>query len=83
MRVAPGLREAYAERVALLLPSGGLLAGYFFLGDKRSGPPFAMPASELDALLGPAFERIEDRASAEPLPVFAGQERWQVWRRRG
>ncbi len=78
----PTLREAYAERVAALLPPRGLLAGYFFLGDKRGGPPFAMPASELDALLGPAFERIEDRPSVAPLPVFEGQERWQVWRRR-
>lgn len=78
----PALREAYAERVAALLPPGGLLAGYFYLGDTRGGPPFAMPAAELDALLTPAFDRIDDRASVAPLPVFNGQERWQVWRRR-
>lgn len=78
----PVMRESYAERMAALLPPGGLLAGYFFLGGKRGGPPFAMPAADLDALLGPAFEKIEDRPSVAPLPVFEGQERWQVWRRR-
>ncbi|WP_354673259.1 methyltransferase domain-containing protein [Cupriavidus alkaliphilus] len=79
----PALRAAYGARVAELLPPGGLLAGYFYLGENRGGPPFAMPQAELDALLAPAFERIEDRPSAAPLPVFQGQERWQVWRRRG
>lgn len=76
------LRAAYGRRVAELLPPGGLLAGYFYIGENRGGPPFAMPQAELDALLAPAFERIDDRPSAAPLPVFAGQERWQVWRRR-
>ncbi|SOZ15120.1 putative Thiopurine S-methyltransferase [Cupriavidus taiwanensis] len=79
----PALRAAYGARVAGLLPPGGLLAGYFYLGENRGGPPFAMPQAELDALLAPAFERTEDRPSAAPLPVFQGQERWQVWRRRG
>ncbi|SDC43807.1 thiopurine S-methyltransferase [Cupriavidus sp. YR651] len=79
----PALRESYGERAAALLPPGGLLAGYFFIGDARGGPPFAMPESDLNALLSPAFEQIEDRPSAAPLPVFTtGQERWQVWRRR-
>lgn len=78
----PAMRAAYAARVAELLPPGGLLAGYFYLGETRGGPPFAMPADELEALLAPAFERLEDRPSAAPLPVFQGQERWQVWRRR-
>ncbi|MBB3008845.1 methyltransferase domain-containing protein [Cupriavidus alkaliphilus] len=79
----PALRAAYGARVAELLHPAGLLAGYFYLGENRGGPPFAMPQAELDALLAPAFERIEDRPSAAPLPVFQGQERWQVWRRRG
>ncbi|RDK11550.1 methyltransferase domain-containing protein [Cupriavidus lacunae] len=79
----PAMRADYAARVAQLLPPGGLLAGYFYLGENRGGPPFAMPAEELEALLAPGFERLEDRSSAAPLPVFQGQERWQVWRRRG
>lgn len=79
----PALRAPYAGRVAALLPPGGLLAGYFYIGETRGGPPFAMPRAELDALLAPAFDLLEDRPSAAPLPVFSGgEERWQVWRRR-
>jgi thiopurine S-methyltransferase len=79
----PAMRGAYAVRVAGLLAPGGLLAGYFYLGENRGGPPFAMPETELAALLGRAFERLEDRPSVAPLPVFQGRERWQVWRRLG
>ncbi|MBY4946051.1 methyltransferase domain-containing protein [Cupriavidus respiraculi] len=78
----PRLREPYARRVAALLPPGGLLAGYFFVDETRGGPPFAIAADALDALLSPDFERLEDRPSAAPLPVFGERERWQVWRRR-
>lgn len=79
----PALRQPYADRVAALLLPGGLLAGYFYIGETRGRPPFAMPRAELDRLLAPAFKLVEDRPSAAPLPVFAaGQERWQVWRRR-
>jgi len=48
------------------------------------GPPFETTQPELDALLSPAFERISDMPIAETdsIPVFAGRERWQVWRRR-
>ncbi|WP_454762838.1 methyltransferase domain-containing protein [Cupriavidus campinensis] len=78
----PALRESYAERVAALLPPGGLLAGYFYIGETRGGPPFAMPQADLDDLLGADFALLEDRPSASPLPIFSGgQERWQLWRR--
>jgi len=33
-------------------------------------------------LLESAFDRIEDAAVADSMPVFAGRERWQVWHRR-
>ena len=33
------------------------------------------------AVLAGAFERIEDAAVPDSLPVFAGKERWQSWRR--
>jgi thiopurine S-methyltransferase len=77
----PRLREAYGERVAALLPTDGLLAGYFFVDETRGGPPFAITAAALDALLTPHFERLEDRPASAPLPVFGERERWQVWRR--
>jgi thiopurine S-methyltransferase len=72
----------WAHRVAALLPSGGLLAGYFFICDQMKGPPFGITRQELDALLNPNFDRHEDAAVEDSMPVFAGRERWQVWRRR-
>lgn len=78
----PAMRAAYGARVAALLPAGGLLAGYFFLDETRGGPPFSIPRAGLEALLAPAFELVEDRPATGSLPVFAGREHWQVWRRR-
>ncbi len=74
----------WAARVAALVPAGGRLAGYFFFdpGVER-GPPFPLDSpSELEALLGRSFERIEDAVVPDSIAVFAGKERWQVWRRR-
>lgn len=76
------LWDNWGRRVAELLPAGGLLAGYFFVCDQPKGPPFGILPEQLDALLGPAFERIEDVAVDDSIPVFSGRERWQVWRRR-
>lgn len=76
------LWEDWAGRVADLLPAGGLLAGFFFFCDEPKGPPFGIAPAELDTLLTPAFERIADAAVADSIPVFAGRERWQVWRRK-
>jgi thiopurine S-methyltransferase len=62
---------------------GGVLAGYFFFDEGERGPPFPLHSQEeLVALLEPAFERIEDAPVADSIPVFAGRERWQVWRRK-
>jgi len=72
----------WGQRVAGLLPSGGLLAGYFFLCEQVKGPPFGILPEELDTLLTPNFERIEDSAVDDSIAVFSGRERWQVWRRK-
>jgi len=79
----PAMRPRIAARWAELLPPGGLLAGFFFFDQAPKGPPFGIAPAELEALLAPQFERIDDRAVADSIPVFAGKERWQVWRRRG
>jgi SAM-dependent methyltransferase len=72
----------WAKRVAELVAPGGLVAGFFFFGDGERGPPFPLAApDELAALLRPAFERLEDAPVADSIPVFAGKERWQAWRR--
>lgn len=72
----------WGQRVAELLPSGGLLAGYFFLCEQPKGPPFGILPDQLDELLATNFERIEDAAVNDSIAVFLGKERWQVWRRR-
>ena len=70
-------------RMAELVRPGGTLAGFFLFGAGDRGPPFPLAClQELDALLEPAFERIEDAAVGDSIPVFQGSERWQVWRRR-
>ena len=78
----PAMNGRVVARWMELLPPGGLLAGFFFLGDGEKGPPFPVAPERLEALLAPGFIRIEDRAAADSIPVFAGRERWQVWRKR-
>jgi thiopurine S-methyltransferase len=70
----------WGQRVAELLPPGGLLAGFFFLCDQPKGPPFGILPAQLDVLLTPNFTRIADAAVDDSIPVFSGRERWQVWR---
>jgi hypothetical protein len=71
-----------ARRWEQLLPRSGLLAGYFFFDDAPKGPPFGITRAQLDALLEPGFECIVDDAVKESVPVFAGKERWMVWKRK-
>ncbi len=72
----------WGQRVAELLPPDGLLAGYFFVCDQPKGPPFGIQHEQLVELLAANFEQIEDSAVDDSIAVFAGRERWQVWRRR-
>lgn len=72
----------YGRRMHQLLAPGGRLVGFFFFSDDPKGPPFGIRPEALDALLGPWFEREDERAVDDSLPVFAGRERWQTWRRR-
>jgi len=69
-----------------LLPTDGLLAGYFFFDDaadaSKKGPPFSIHSEHWKELLEPYFELLEDSSVSDSIPVFAGKERWQVWRRR-
>lgn len=70
------------HRWAQLLPVGGLLGGFFFFDSVASGPPFGADRSQLDSLMQPYFELLDDRPAAHSVAVFAGRERWQVWQRR-
>jgi hypothetical protein len=78
----PAMWPRIAARWAELLPPGALLAGFFYFGDKPKGPPFGIARERLEALLAGHFECIEDREVEDSIPVFAGKERWMVWRRK-
>lgn len=78
----PAMRPQVMARYAELLPPGGLLAGFFFFGSSPKGPPFGIARAELESLLTPHFELVEEGEVVDSLPVFAGQERWMVWKRR-
>jgi hypothetical protein len=71
-----------AARWAQLLAPGALLAGYFFFDEAPKGPPFGIARAQLDALLRADFECLADDAVSDSIPVFAGKERWMIWRRR-
>lgn len=79
------MREKIVQRWATLLPAGGLLTGFFYLDDSAArslkGPPFSISSAQLQALMSPYFELLEDADVADSIPVFVGKERWQVWRR--
>ena len=72
----------WERRAAQLLRPGGLLFGVFYFDDNARGPPFGVAAGQLEALLAPDFERIEDEPVEDSIPAFAGRERWRVWRRK-
>jgi SAM-dependent methyltransferase len=71
-----------AARWAQLLAPGALLTGYFFFDETLKGPPFGISRVQLEQLLHTDFECIADDAVSDSIPVFAGKERWMVWRRR-
>jgi SAM-dependent methyltransferase len=71
----------YAARVAELLRPGGLLAGFFVYGEQRGGPPFCLKEGELTQLLGDTFRKVEEAAVDTSVPVFAGKEKWEIWRK--
>ncbi|WP_296945321.1 methyltransferase [uncultured Massilia sp.] len=75
-------RPDVARRWEALLAPGGLLAGYFFFDDAPKGPPFGVKRDELEGLLAAGFDCVADEAVEDSIPVFAGKERWMVWRRK-
>jgi SAM-dependent methyltransferase len=74
----------WGQRIPTLVRPGGLLAGFFFFDDNERGPPFGIAAERLHALLDGNFHLVEDQPipAAQSVPVLAGKERWQVWKRR-
>ena len=77
----PSFWPRYAQRMAKLVASSGILCGFFFFGPEDEPPPHPISHSQLDDLLGGYFRRIEDKAVDDSLPLYTGKERWQIWRR--
>ena len=79
--MSPALWPLYAQRIKDLLLTGGLLLGSFYYGPKDDdGPPFGLEPDEMGSLLGDAFTCLEDREVQDSMSLYAGGERWQVWR---
>ena len=74
----------YAARAGRLIRPGGTLFGFFFFDANPKGPPFGASRDELDRVMLPLFECIDDSAVApeESIDIFRGKERWMTWRRR-
>lgn len=70
-----------AVRWAELLARDGLLIGFFYFDSAAKGPPFGISTEALNELLTSCFELIEDQPVHDSVQIFAGKERWQVWRR--
>ncbi len=79
----PSMREQLVARWAALLPPGGRVAGFFYFDQTVKGPPFGIARAELERLMTPYFDCIEDDAVDDSIPIFAGKERWMVFRRVG
>jgi hypothetical protein len=77
------LRTRYVRRVIELLGPQGRVAGFFFFEDGERGPPFGLKSGDLEILFDGNFDRIADASVADSIPIFAGKERWHVWRIRG
>ena len=78
----PDLRLRYAQRIAELIVPSGVLCGFFFFGPEDEPPPYPISQFQLGQLLGSWFEKIEDNAVEDSLALYAGKERWQIWRRK-
>ena len=72
----------YGQRMAQLLAPEGLLAGFYLFGDDLKGPPFPIQRPQLEELLSPYFQLIDEQEASDSLAVFAGRERWLLWQRR-
>ena len=74
----------WGERIPTMVRPGGLLAGFFFFDDNERGPPFGISAERQHELLDANFALTQELPvpAEQSVPVLAGKERWQVWRRR-
>jgi SAM-dependent methyltransferase len=74
----------YVRRMTELLKPKGRLVGIFAYGEEPEPPPFPLKVETASALFGSAFVLVENAAipAEQSLPLYAGQERWQVWQKK-
>jgi hypothetical protein len=79
----PDRREAYRARMASLLKYQGSLLGYFYYQPPviSAGPPYGFAWGKADELFERYFLLVKDDPATGSVPMFAGRERWQEWRR--
>jgi len=85
--IHPSRRDDYAASAARLLPSGGLLAGVFYLrpydpGESNDGPPFGAEPDEIEAYFSPWFELEDSWIPEQAYPGREGREWLALFRRR-
>ena len=78
----PARWPAYARRMAELLEKGKVLAGVFLYGEESEPPPYPLTEAHALELLGDDFDLVRNEPVPDSLPLFAGMERWQEWRRK-
>ena len=71
----------YVKRVAELLRPGGKLIGIFFYGTEPEPPPYPINKTRAKELFGKYFRLTSDLKVSDSVPMFAGMERWQEWKR--
>ena len=78
----PEIWPQYARRMAELLVNGGELIGLFLYGHEDEPPPYPLTENQAQELFGEYFTRVVAEPVSDSLPLFAGRERWQVWRKK-
>jgi SAM-dependent methyltransferase len=79
--LSPYLRTDYIRRMWSLLEPEGRLVGAFFYGEEDDPPPYPLGPGEKESLFPPRFHLEREEEISNSLPMFAGRERWQEWRR--
>nr|WP_319556551.1 methyltransferase domain-containing protein [uncultured Vibrio sp.] len=76
--------DDYFAMIQRLLPSDGLLVGYFVIDDEYRSrfPPFCLRSGELESQLEPSFNLIESAPVADSVDVFQDKEHWMVWQKK-
>ncbi|MGY0614876.1 methyltransferase domain-containing protein [Vibrio sp. FJH11] len=76
--------DDYFAMIQRLLPSKGLLVGYFVIDNDYLSrfPPFCLRNGELERRLESSFNLLESSPVTNSVDVFKGKEYWMVWQKK-